>query len=39
MSTNESVDFQLGGSVIEKRDSEKRLGVTLITNLILTNMH
>ena len=30
INTNESVDFQLGGSVTEKRDCEKMLGVTLI---------
>ena len=33
-STNESVDFQLGGSVIKRRDCEKILGVTLNTNII-----
>ena len=38
MSTNESFDFQLGGSLIERSDCEKMLGVKLITNLILTNM-
>ena len=38
INTNESVDFQLGGSVTEKRDCEKMLGVTLIEKIILTNM-
>ena len=33
-STNESVDFQLGGSVIKRRDCEKILEVTLNTNII-----
>ena len=38
INTNESVDFQLGGSVTEKRDCEKMFGVTLIEKIILTNM-
>ena len=38
INTNESVDFQLGGAVIEKRDCEKMLGVTLIEKIILPNM-
>ena len=29
MSTNESVDFQLGGSIIDRSDCEKMLGVTI----------
>ena len=29
MSTNESFDFQLGDSLIEKRDCEKMLGVKI----------
>ena len=38
INTNEFVDFQLGGSVTEKRDCEKMFGVTLIEKIILTNM-
>ena len=37
MSTDQSVNFQLGGSFLERSDSEQMLGVK-ITNLILTNM-
>ena len=37
MSTDQSVNFQLGGSLLERSDSEKMFGVK-ITNLILTNM-
>ena len=29
MSTNESIDFQLGGSLIERSDCEKKLGVKI----------
>ena len=38
MSTNESFDFRLGGSLIERSDYEKMLGIKLIKNLLLTNM-
>ena len=38
INTNEFVEFQLGGSVTEKRDCEKMFGVTLIEKIILTNM-
>ena len=38
MSTNESFDFRLGGSLIERSDCEKMLGIKLIKNLLLTNM-
>ena len=38
MSTNKSFNFQLGGSLIERSDCEKMLGLKLITNLILTIM-
>ena len=37
MSTDQSVNFQLGGSLLERSDSEQMFGVK-ITNLILTNM-
>ena len=37
MSTDQSVNFQLGGSLLERSDSEQMFGVK-IANLILTNM-
>ena len=37
MSKDQSVNFQLGGSLVESSDSEEMLGVK-ITNLIFRNM-
>ena len=37
MSTDQSVNFQLDGSLLERSDSEQMFGVK-IANLILTNM-